>query len=188
MKGCRADSLPKGAASIIFLDKDAAHDHGISGRVAAQLRHAGVRLAVVIAAGAALTTTAAMSAAATTTAARIAADEQRHSTNTSRIASVRARVGERARSSEPADWGESGRLRPIRRYYGFVSRTYPCEFTPLELYSSGSRVHPPVKGVQIAADPGATSLSCRITSRGWPSAIDSATTVKIDPGGLVCCD
>ena len=49
MKGCRADSLPKGAASIIFLDEDAAHDHGISGRVAAQLRQAGVRLAVVLA-------------------------------------------------------------------------------------------------------------------------------------------
>ena len=60
----------------------------------------GVRPAVVIAAGATLTTTAAMSAAATTTAATIAAEEQHHSTNTSRIASVRARVGERARSSE----------------------------------------------------------------------------------------
>ena len=97
MKSRRADSPPKGTAGITFLAEGAAHDHDISGRVAAQLRHAGVRLAVVIAAGAALTTTAAMSAAATTTAARIAADEQRHSTNTSRIASVRARVGERAR-------------------------------------------------------------------------------------------
>ena len=103
MKGCRANSLPKGAESIIFLDEDAAHDHGISCRVAAELRHAGVRLAVVIAAGATSTTTAAMSAAATTTAATIAAEEQHHSTNTSRIASVRARVGERARSREPAD-------------------------------------------------------------------------------------
>ena len=86
MKGCRADSLPKGAASIIFLDEDAAHDHGISGRVAAQLRQAGVRLAVVIAAGAATATTAAMSAAAMTAAARAAAMGQRHSINTSRIA------------------------------------------------------------------------------------------------------
>ena len=103
VKSRRADSPPKGTAGITFLAEGAAHDHDISGRVAAQLRHAGVRLAVVIAAGAALTTTAAMSAAATTTAARIAADEQRHSTNTSRIASVRARVGERARSREPAD-------------------------------------------------------------------------------------
>ena len=103
MKSRRADSPPKGTAGITFLAEGAAHDHDISGRVAAQLRHAGVRLAVVIAAGAALTTTAAMSAAATTTAARIAADEQRHSPNTSRIASVRARVGERARSREPAD-------------------------------------------------------------------------------------
>ena len=86
MKGCRADSLPKGAASIIFLDEDAAHDHGISCRVAAELRHAGVRLAVVIAAGAAMATTAAMSAAAMTAAARAAAMGQRHSINTSRIA------------------------------------------------------------------------------------------------------
>ena len=86
MKGCRADSLPKGAASIIFLDKDAAHDHGISGRVAAQLRQASVRLAVVIPAGAATATTAAMSAAAMTAAARAAAMGQRHSINTSRIA------------------------------------------------------------------------------------------------------
>ena len=86
MKGCRANSLPKGAASIIFLDEDAAHDHGISGRVAAQLRHAGERLAVVIAAGAATATTAAMSAAAMTAAARAAAMGQRHSINTSRIA------------------------------------------------------------------------------------------------------
>ena len=74
-------------------------DTGERGSPAAQLRHAGVRLAVVIAAGATSTTTAAMSAAATTTAATIAAEEQHHSTNTSRIASVRARVGERARSS-----------------------------------------------------------------------------------------
>ena len=86
MKGCRANSLPKGAASIIFLDEDAAHDHGISGRVAAQLRQAGVRLAVVIPAGAATATTAAMSAAAMTAAARAAAMGQRHSINTSRIA------------------------------------------------------------------------------------------------------
>ena len=86
MKGCRANSLPKGAASIIFLDEDAAHDHGISGRVAAQLGQAGVRLAVVIAAGAAKATTAAMSAAAMTAAARAAAMGQRHSINTSRIA------------------------------------------------------------------------------------------------------
>ena len=86
MSGCRANSLPKGAASIIFLDEDAAHDHGISGRVAAQLRQAGVRLAVVIAAGAATATTAAMSAAAMTAAARAAAMGQRHSINTSRIA------------------------------------------------------------------------------------------------------
>ena len=86
MKGCRANSLPKGAASIIFLDEEAAHDHGISGRVAAQLRQAGVRLAVVIAAGAATATTAAMSAAAMTAAARAAAMGQRHSINTSRIA------------------------------------------------------------------------------------------------------
>ena len=64
MKGCRADSLPKEAASIIFLDDDAAPDHGISSRVAARLRDAGERLAVVIAAGAATATTAAMSAAA----------------------------------------------------------------------------------------------------------------------------
>ena len=85
MKGCRANSLPKGAASIIFLDEDAAHDHGISGRVAAQLRQAGERLAVVIAAGAATATTAAMSAAATTAAAKAAMDQQQ-STNTSRIA------------------------------------------------------------------------------------------------------
>ena len=86
MKGCRANSLPKGAASIIFLYKDAAHDHGISGRVAAQLRQAGERLAVVIAAGAATATTAAMSAAAMTAAARAAAMGQRHFMNTSRIA------------------------------------------------------------------------------------------------------
>ena len=86
MKGCRADSLPKGAESIIFLDEDAAHDHGISCRVAAELRHAGVRLAVVIAAGAAMATTAAMSAAAMTAAARAAVMGQRHSINTSRIA------------------------------------------------------------------------------------------------------
>ena len=86
MKGFRADSLPKGAGSIIFLDEDATHDHGISVRVAAQLRHAGERLAVVIAAGAATATTAAMSAAATTAAARAAAMGQWHSINTSRIA------------------------------------------------------------------------------------------------------
>ena len=53
-----------------FLDDDAASDHGISGGVAAQLRQAGERLAVVIAAGAATATTAAMSAAAMTAAAR----------------------------------------------------------------------------------------------------------------------
>ena len=40
MKGCRANSLPKWAARIIFLVEEAAHDHDISGRVAAQLRHA----------------------------------------------------------------------------------------------------------------------------------------------------
>ena len=102
MKSCRADSPPKGTAGITFLAEGAAHDHDISGRVAAQLRHAGVRPAVVIAAGSTSTTTAAMSAAATTTAAMIAAEEQHHSTNTSRIASVRARVGERARSWDPA--------------------------------------------------------------------------------------
>ena len=69
-----------------FLDDDAASDHGISGGVAAQLRQAGERLAVVIAAGAATATTAAMSAAAMTAAARAAAMGQRHSINTSRIA------------------------------------------------------------------------------------------------------
>ena len=89
-------------AGYAFMGQDPSNAPLSAWQVAAQLRHAGVRLAVVIAAGAALTTTAAMSAAATRTAARIAADEQRHSTNTSRIASVRARVGERARSSEPA--------------------------------------------------------------------------------------
>ena len=85
MKGCRADRLPEGAAGITFLAEEAAHDHDISGRVAAQLRHAGVRLAVVIAASATLTTTATMSAAAATTAAKIAAEEQHHSTNTGRF-------------------------------------------------------------------------------------------------------
>ena len=86
MKGCRADNLPKGAASFIILDDEAAPDHGISGRVATRLREAGERLAVVIAAGAATATTAAMSAAAMTAAARAAAMGQRHSINTSRIA------------------------------------------------------------------------------------------------------
>ena len=86
MKGCRADDLHKGAVSITFLDDEAASDHGISGRIAVQLRQAGERLAVVIAAGAAKATTAAMSAAAMTAAARAAAKKQRHSTNTSRIA------------------------------------------------------------------------------------------------------
>ena len=86
MSGCRANSLPKGAASIIFLDDEAAPDHGISSRVAARLRDAGERLAVVIPAGAATATTAAMSAAAMTAAARAAAMGQRHYINTSRIA------------------------------------------------------------------------------------------------------
>ena len=98
MKGCRANSLPKWAARIIFLVEEAAHDHDISGRVAAQLRHARRATGSRHRCRRNIDDTAAMSAAATTTAARIAAEEQRHSTNTSRIASVQ--VGERARSSE----------------------------------------------------------------------------------------
>ena len=86
MSGCRADSLAKGAASIIFLDDEAGSDHGILGGVPAQLRQAGEQLAGVIAAGAATATTAAMSAAAMTAAARAAAMGQRHYINTSRIA------------------------------------------------------------------------------------------------------
>ena len=46
MSGYRADSLAKGAASIIFLDDEAGSDHGISGGDPAQLLQAGEQLAV----------------------------------------------------------------------------------------------------------------------------------------------
>ena len=124
MKGCRANSLPKGAESIIFLDEDAAHDHGISCRVAAQLRHAGVRLAVVIAAGAATATTAAMSAAAIDDGGSKSSSDgpaALHQHEQDRLG--RARVGERARdsaSSEVTNVDNVGFLPFLLKISGFV--------------------------------------------------------------------